>query len=108
MRQLKNIDFEKVLDLGDLVEYRPGQVVSRTLAQSDSGSLTLFSFAKGEAISSHENDKDAMVTVLDGRGKITVGGKDYDVEKGKTIVMPANVPHALEAVEQFKMLLIVA
>ena len=108
MGQMKNIEFEKAVNLGDLVEYRPGQVVSRTLAQNDSGSVTLFSFAEGEAISTHENVKDALVTILDGRGKITIGGKEHFVEKGQSIVMPANVPHALEAVEPFKMLLVIA
>ena len=107
MGRMKNIEFETVLELGDLVEYREGQVVSRTLVQNDEGSVTLFSFAKGEAISTHENVNDALVTVLDGKGKITVGGRDHEVAKGRSIVMPANVPHALEAVEPFKMLLIV-
>jgi Uncharacterized conserved protein, contains double-stranded beta-helix domain len=108
MGQLKNIEFETVLELTELVEYQPSQVVSRTLVQSDAGSVTLFSFDQGEAISTHENVKDALVTILDGRGKITIGGKDYELEKGQSIVMPANIPHALEAVKPFKMLLIVA
>ena len=105
---MKNIEYAKVVNLAELVEYQPKQVVSRTLAQSDAGSVTLFSFDAGEAISSHENDRDAMVTILDGKGKITVGGVDHELKKGQTIVMPARVPHALEAIEPFKMLLVVA
>lgn len=108
MGQMKNIEFEKVVNLADLVEYRPSQVVSRTLAQNDSGSITLFSFDAGEAISTHENVKDALVTILDGRGKVTIGGTEYFLEKGQSIVMPATIPHAVEAPEPFKMLLLIA
>jgi quercetin dioxygenase-like cupin family protein len=104
---IKNIDFETILTMEDLVEYKPGQVVSRTLSQSKALSLTLFAFAKGEEISSHASGGDAMVYVLDGTTEITIGDKKYTLVKGKTIVMPAGVPHALQAVEQFKMLLVV-
>lgn len=105
---LKNIDFEKVLELGTLVEYQPGQVVSRTLAQNDAVSLTLFSFAESEEISSHKSEGDAMVIVLDGTAHITIGDKQHQLQAGQTIVMPAGVPHAVAADnEKFKMLLVV-
>ncbi|MDL2264524.1 cupin domain-containing protein [Synergistaceae bacterium OttesenSCG-928-I11] len=104
---MKNVEPEEIFELAALVDYQDGQVVSRTIVQSDAGSVTLFSFAQGEAISTHENVNDALVTILDGKGKITIGGRDRVVEKGSSILMPANVPHALEAVEPFKMLLIV-
>jgi quercetin dioxygenase-like cupin family protein len=104
---LKNIDFETILNLSDLVEYQPGQIVSRTLAQNKSVSITLFAFDIGEEISSHESTGDALVYILDGSASITVGEKNYTPVKGQTIVMPAGIPHALEAPERFKMMLVV-
>jgi quercetin dioxygenase-like cupin family protein len=88
---LKNIEFEKALELGNLVEYQPGQVVSRTLAQNDAVSLTVFAFDENEEISSHKSGGDAMVTVLEGTADITIGPEKYRLEAGKTIVMPAGV-----------------
>ncbi|MDP4109921.1 MAG: cupin domain-containing protein, partial [Bacillota bacterium] len=84
-----------------------GQIVSRTLAQNKAVSLTLFAFDKGEEISSHESSGDAMAVAFDGAGLITIGGGTYPIKAGETIVMPAHVPHAVFAAEQFKMLLIV-
>lgn len=104
---LKNIDFEKVLGLTDLVEFQQGQVVSRTLVQNKSVGITLFSFDKGEQISTHASTGDALVNVLAGKARITIGGKDYILSEGESIVMPNNVPHAVYAEEQFKMLLTV-
>jgi quercetin dioxygenase-like cupin family protein len=105
---LKNIDFEKVLELGALVEYQPGQVVSRTLSQNGAVSVTLFSFAENEEISSHKSEGDAMVTVLEGEAHITIGDTQHSVKEGQTIVMPAGVPHAVAAGDnKFKMLLLV-
>jgi quercetin dioxygenase-like cupin family protein len=104
---LKNIDFEKILDLPSLVEYQPGQVVSRTLAQNRAVSITLFAFDENEEISSHSSDGDAMVTVLEGKAKITIGKEQYSLTAGRTIVMPAGVPHAVAADGRFKMFLTV-
>ncbi|SHK46706.1 Cupin domain protein [Anaerocolumna jejuensis DSM 15929] len=104
---LKNIEFEKALKLSELVEYQPGQVVSRTLVQNNHVGVTLFSFDKGEQISSHASSGDAMVNVLAGKARITIGDKEYTVSEGESIVMPNNVPHALYAEEQFKMQLTV-
>jgi quercetin dioxygenase-like cupin family protein len=104
---LKNIEFEKALKLPELVEYQPGQVVSRTLVQNNHVGVTLFSFDKGEQISSHASSGDAMVNVLAGKARITIGDKEYTVSAGESIVMPNNVPHALYAEEQFKMQLTV-
>jgi quercetin dioxygenase-like cupin family protein len=104
---IKNIDFEQVTDLRALVSYGPGQVVSRTLAQNNAVSITLFAFDAGEEISSHKSGGDAMVTVLEGKARITIGDNDYSVGEGQTIVMPAGVPHAVAADGQFKMLLVV-
>ena len=90
-----------------LVEYQKGQVVSKTLAQGKNMSLTLFAFDKDEEISSHASSGDAMVYILDGEAEIIVGEETFIAKKGDTIVMPADVPHALLAKEQFKMQLIV-
>ncbi|NBJ17027.1 MAG: cupin domain-containing protein [Dehalobacter sp. 4CP] len=104
---MKNIDFSKVLEMEELVQYQEGQVVSRTLAQGKPVSITLFAFGEGEEISSHSSGGDAMVYLLDGEAEITIGEEKFHIKKGQTIVMPAGVPHALQAVKQFKMLLIV-
>ena len=107
MGYLKNIEAEKILSLKDLVAVQPGQVVSKTLVQNDAVSLTLFAFAAGEEISAHESDGDAMVQVLEGTGRLTVGGVPYQVKAGETLIMPAHVRHAVYAPENFKMLLTV-
>ncbi len=104
---LKNMDKAKVLKLKDEVAYQQGQVVSKTLAQNNFVSVTLFSFWKGEEISTHESGGDAFVTCLDGVGKITIDGVEYELTEGDSIVMPAKHPHAVEGKENFKMLLVV-
>ena len=108
MEQLiKNISKAEVLALKEQVSYQEGQVVSKTLAQNDAVSVTLFSFDKGEEISTHESGGDAFVTCLDGVGEITIDGKKYELHEGESIVMPAKHPHAVNGKEQFKMLLVV-
>ena len=107
MDGMKNISKAEVLTLRDQVAYQSGQVVSRTLAQNEHVSVTLFSFDKGEEISTHESGGDAMVTCLDGVGKITIDGVEHILHEGESIVMPACHPHAVYGQEQFKMLLVV-
>lgn len=104
----KNIDKEKKLQLAGLVDYIDGQVVSKTLVQNELVSMTIFSFDKGEEISSHSAGGDAMATVLDGKGKFTVGSNEYILEKGETLIMPKGIPHAVFGIEKFKMQLIVS
>ena len=104
---MKNLDVSTVLTLRDQVAYQPGQVVSKTLAQNDAVSVTLFSFDKGEEISTHQSGGDAFVTCLDGVGKITIDGQEYLLREGQSIVMPAGHPHAVYGQEHFKMLLVV-
>jgi len=104
---LKNIAFAQPLDLASLVDYAEGQVVSRTLAQNNALSVTLFAFDAGEGISAHTVPADAMVHILDGRARITIGDQDIVAETGQVVVMPEGVPHALQAEERFKMLLLV-
>lgn len=107
MDGIKNISKAEVLTLRDQVAYQSGQVVSRTLAQNEHVSVTLFSFDKGEEISTHESGGDAMVTCLDGVGRITIDGVEHILHEGESIVMPARHPHAVYGQEQFKMLLVV-
>ncbi|QJW47425.1 cupin domain-containing protein [bacterium BFN5] len=104
---IKNIDFGKALNLASLVDYQAGRVVSLTLVQNDTVSLTLFAFSQGEAISTHSAPGDALVYILDGETEITIGGETVTARAGETVVMPANIPHGLEAVANFKMLLVV-
>ena len=104
----KNIAKKEKLLLKDLVAYQEGQVVSKTLVQNEKVSMTIFSFDKGEEISSHSAGGDAMVTILDGKGKFTVGGVEYVLEKGETLIMPKGIPHAVFGLERFKMQLTVS
>ena len=104
----KNIEKKQVIDLKDLVENQDGQVVSKTLVQNDYVSVTIFSFDKGEEISTHASGGDAMVTVLDGTGKFTIGGDVFILKTGDSIVMPKDVPHAVFGEERFKMELVVS
>ena len=96
----------KVEKLDDLVGYQTGSVVSRTLIDKKIGTLTLFSFDKGEGLSEHTAPYDAFVYVYDGEAVITISGEEYNVGKGETIIMPSNDPHALRAVTPFKMMLV--
>ena len=107
MEKMKNISEKEVLTLREQLAYQPGQVVSRTLAQNSAVSVTLFSFDKGEEISTHASGGDAFVTCLDGVGRITIDGEEFLLHQGESIVMPAGHPHAVYGQEQFKMLLVV-
>lgn len=104
----KNIEKSKVLELKELVAYQPGQVVSKTLVQNDKMGVTLFSFDQGEEISTHASGGDAMVTVLEGTGRFTVGDRTAELQEGDTLVMPKDIPHAVYAVTRFKMQLTVS
>ena len=107
MARLKNIPQGEVLALKEEIAYQPGQVVSKTLAQNDHLSVTLFSFDKGEEISTHRSEGDAFVTGLDGVGQVTIDGVPHELREGQAIVMPAGHPHAVFGLEKFKMLLVV-
>lgn len=104
----KNIDKQTKLTLKELVEYQEGKVVSKTLVQNDYVSMTIFSFDKGEEISTHAAGGDAMVTVLEGKGRFTVGDEVFYVEEGETLIMPKDIPHAVYGEERFKMQLTVS
>ena len=98
MAYIKNIEQDTVLSLAGQVEAQPGQIVSRTLAQNRAVSVTLFAFAQGEEVSTHDSI---------GTGRFTVGGKEHFCHAGEVLVMPATVPHAVYAPEPFKMMLTV-
>ena len=106
-KKMKNIAQSEVLMLKEQIAYQEGQVVSKTLAQNAAVSITLFSFAKGEEISTHASGGDAFVTCLDGVGEVTIDGEKFQLTEGQSIVMPAGHPHAVYGKEQFKMLLVV-
>jgi len=95
-----------VAPIVDLVSYQDHAVVSRTILKRDAGSVTMFAFDRGQAISEHSVPFDALVLLVEGRGEITVGGTPHELGQGDTILMPARVPHAVRAVERFKMALI--
>ena len=107
MPYIKNVPHEAIFSLADQVQVQPGQVVSKTLAQNNAVSLTLFSFEKGEEISTHVSGGDAMVQVLEGTGRFTVDGDPHILHEGESSVMPAGIPHAVFGEERFKMLLTV-
>lgn len=104
----KNIEKQTKLNLKDLVDYQDRQVISKTLVQNNVVSMTLFSFDKGEEISTHESGGDAMVTVLDGTGRFTVGDDVFILNEGETLIMPKDIPHAVFGEEKFKMQLVVS
>lgn len=104
---LKNINHATVMSLKDQVAYQEGQIVSKTLVQSMSVGITLFSFWKGEFISTHESNGDAFVLCLDGVGRVEIDGVSYILKEGEAIVMPVNHPHAVYGEDNFKMMLTV-
>lgn len=104
----KNIQKQTALKLKELVDYQDGQVVSKTLVQNEHVSMTIFSFDQGEEIATHAAGGDAMVTVLEGTGRFTVGGEVLHLNEGETLIMPKDIPHAVYGETRFKMQLIVS
>lgn len=104
---MKTTEFEKsnVFNYKESIEYSNGAIVSKTVLKKETGNISLFAFAKGEALSEHTAPFDALIQVVDGKGEIIIGGKSFILETGQTIIMPANITHAVIAVEKFKMVL---
>jgi len=96
----------EVADLAGMVEYQAGSIVSRTLIDKKAGTVTLFAFDAGQALSEHTAPYDAMVCVLDGQAEIRIAGAPFTLSAGQMIVMPANQPHAVKALSGFKMMLV--
>jgi quercetin dioxygenase-like cupin family protein len=95
----------KIFSFSESVDYSEGGIVSKTVLKKQTGNISLFSFAKGEALSEHTAPFDAMIQVVDGKGEVIIGGKSFILETGQCIIMPANIAHAVNAVEKFKMVL---
>jgi len=93
------------MQLSDLVNYQAGSVVSRTLINEKSGTVTLFAFDEGQGLSEHTSPFDALVHVLEGEAEVTISGKPLRLREGDMVIMPANKPHALRGLTRFKMLL---
>lgn len=102
----KHIETAKVYNIKEMVDYAGGSTVSKIINRNEKGNLTLFAFDAGQNLSEHTAPFDAVIQVLDGSAKITIDKTAYDVGEGQVIIMPANIPHAVEALEKFKMLLI--
>lgn len=100
------INAAEVYQLVDMVNYQSGSVVSREIIKQDSGNITIFAFDAGQGLSEHKAPFDALVYILDGKAEISIADKLHSVAKGEIIILPANIAHALQAKEQFKMALI--
>jgi quercetin dioxygenase-like cupin family protein len=101
-----NIEPAKPVDLGKMVEYSKGSIVSRTIEETDNGTLTLFAFDAGQSLSEHTAPYNAYVVVLDGEAELTIGDEVLRPGAGELTLMPADVPHAVRAPEPFKMMLV--
>lgn len=95
----------QILHLAEMVSYQEGSVVSRQITKADAGNVTLFAFDKDQGLSEHTAPYDALVHVLEGEAEVTISGQLFHLEMGDAIIMPADEPHALKAIEKFKMLL---
>lgn len=96
----------QVMKSVDLVDYQEGSVVSRTLIDKKAGTLTLFAFVEGQGLSEHTAPFDALVYLLDGEADVVISGKTLRLKEGEMLIMPANEPHALKAIKNFKMMLV--
>ena len=95
----------QILEFASLVEYQEGAVVSRQITKSDAGNVTLFAFDTEQGLSEHTAPYDALAHILEGKAEINISGKPFQLEAGQAIILPANEPHALKAIQKFKMLL---
>ena len=106
MEHQENTLHSQVLGVRELIEYQEGAIVSKELVKKDAGTVTLFAFDKGQGLSEHTAPFDALVQVLEGNVEIRISGEPYRVKEGEMIIMPADEPHSLQAVEKFKMMLV--
>lgn len=102
----QNIDSGKSFRIADSIGYALQSVISKTIIKRDTGNVTLFAFAKGEGLSEHAASFDALVFIVEGKAQITIGGVPHDMQTGEAIIMPANIPHAVQALDDFKMMLV--
>ena len=95
----------KAVNLAGLVEYSSDSIVSKTIIDKSVGTVTLFAFDAGQGLSEHQAPYDALVQIVEGAAVLTIGGKKIKASAGQIVIMPANIPHAVQAKEKFKMLL---
>ena len=105
MYKMSNENLNQVMDINPMIDYQKDAVVSRTLIKMKTGSITMFAFDKDQALSEHTAPFDALVHVIEGKVEVTINGKSNTVQTGQLIIIPANEPHALYAIEKFKMIL---
>ena len=105
-RELTNKLVGISLNLSNIIAYQEDSVVSKTIINKDTGNVTLFSFSEGQGLSEHTAQFDALVYILEGESEITISGKPIRIKEGDMVIMPANKPHSLKAIKQFKMLLV--
>jgi quercetin dioxygenase-like cupin family protein len=103
--EIKEFGHSAIMEFTEKVEYSAEGIVSKRVLQKEKGNVSLFAFDKDQQLSEHSAPFDALIQVLDGQGRITIGGKSFDLKAGQSIIMPASVPHAVYALEKFKMLL---
>ncbi|MBN2244787.1 MAG: cupin domain-containing protein [Candidatus Aminicenantes bacterium] len=106
IKKSKGLESSKVVKLAELTDYAEDSVVSRTLIGNDSGTITIFAFSAGQEISKHSAPFDALVNILEGKAKIMINNKEFLLSGGESILMPADIPHAIHSEENFKMLLV--
>jgi quercetin dioxygenase-like cupin family protein len=104
-QKAKGLETAKLYNLNEIIDYSEDSIISRIIAKNDSGSMTLFSFDRGQNLSEHSTPYNAVVQVLDGEVELVIGGESLIARAGETVVMPADVPHAVNSVTRFKMLL---
>ena len=109
LKQKSPIDealISKVNGINDIVDYKTSSIVSHTVINKNTGTVTFFAFDKGEELSEHTSSFDALVSILDGKAEITISGNSFILESNEMIIMPADKPHALRALDKFKMMLV--
>ncbi|MFQ5627743.1 MAG: cupin domain-containing protein [bacterium] len=102
---MHDASFDKKLDLNEAIQYQDDAVVSKIVLKKKTGSVTLFAFDEGQELSEHTTPHEALLQVLDGEAKVTIAGKVFLVKAGEMLILPANVPHAVNAQQKFKMML---
>jgi quercetin dioxygenase-like cupin family protein len=105
MQKKKTVKSSKEMDVVELVQYQDKSIVSRTIIDKKTGTVTLFAFDQGQGLSEHTAPFDALVYIIDGEADIKIAGNPYHLKTGQIIIMPANQPHSLKAVKKFKMML---
>ena len=104
--QTKNEMIYKAINTANFIQYSEGSVVSKQLIKKETGTITLFAFDKSQSLSEHTTPFDAFVQIVDGKGEFTIEGRSVIVSRDEFIILPANIPHAVKAVERFKMLIV--